>query len=302
MMIKSETMNKIREESNQWRELEQSLLAYHFDDGSIERVLEALKAYQNEDGGFGHGIESDFHLPLSTPMATTVAMQILIKLEQNNQVIEMVKNAIKYFEANYIPARKGWFALRKEVNDFPHAPWWHFNSENGQTVIDKFWGNPSAEIISYLLAYQQFITTIDIDALKEYTIEYFLACNQLESPHEIYCFIRLYQQLNSQDQLRIRNHLVKAIRNLVCYDQEKWKTYVSMPLDFIEKIDNETFELVEEEIRKNEKYFMELLDEQGRIEPHWSWGVYEEAWQGARASWCGVLTLKKLYYFKRQKP
>lgn len=52
------------------RGLERSLFEYEFENGSQESVLAELITYQNKDGGFGNGIEPDFWLPNSSPMAT----------------------------------------------------------------------------------------------------------------------------------------------------------------------------------------------------------------------------------------
>ena len=48
---------------NNARLLERQLFAYHFKGGSREQVLTALRAYQNEDGGFGHALEPDIRCP-----------------------------------------------------------------------------------------------------------------------------------------------------------------------------------------------------------------------------------------------
>ena len=40
------------------RPVELARWQYHFEQGSKENVLKALAAYQNEDGGFGHGLEA----------------------------------------------------------------------------------------------------------------------------------------------------------------------------------------------------------------------------------------------------
>lgn len=41
------------------RPLDLARWKYHFENGSEQEVLAALSAYQNEDGGFGHGLEED---------------------------------------------------------------------------------------------------------------------------------------------------------------------------------------------------------------------------------------------------
>lgn len=45
------------------RPLEVARWEYLFENGSKERVIYYLSAYQNDDGGFGNGIEPDFWLP-----------------------------------------------------------------------------------------------------------------------------------------------------------------------------------------------------------------------------------------------
>lgn len=59
------------------RPLDLARWQYHFEGGRKENVIEALSAYQNEDGGFGHGLEADFWNPNSSPMATSAAAQYL---------------------------------------------------------------------------------------------------------------------------------------------------------------------------------------------------------------------------------
>ena len=63
------------------RPLEVARWEYLFEGGSRERVLEILGAYQNEDGGFGHGLKPDFWLPSSSPMATWAAVRILSEVD-----------------------------------------------------------------------------------------------------------------------------------------------------------------------------------------------------------------------------
>lgn len=41
------------------RPLDLARWRFHFEGGGAAPVLEALSAYQNEDGGFGHALEAD---------------------------------------------------------------------------------------------------------------------------------------------------------------------------------------------------------------------------------------------------
>ena len=51
------------------RPLELALWQFDFENGSPERVADMLRFYQNEDGGFGNGVEPDSWNPESSPYA-----------------------------------------------------------------------------------------------------------------------------------------------------------------------------------------------------------------------------------------
>jgi hypothetical protein len=66
---------------NNCNPLYDALFAFHFGGGGAEAVVSGLERFRNGDGGFGHGLEHDFLMPDSSPMATTVALQIFGKSE-----------------------------------------------------------------------------------------------------------------------------------------------------------------------------------------------------------------------------
>ncbi|MFD4945788.1 hypothetical protein ACFVYE_29840 [Streptomyces sp. NPDC058239] len=59
------------------RVLEQRRFAHHFLKGSAEAVETALAAYLNEDGGYGHALEPDLRGPVSQPLHTAHALNVL---------------------------------------------------------------------------------------------------------------------------------------------------------------------------------------------------------------------------------
>ncbi|MGW1029776.1 hypothetical protein ACWD4J_39900 [Streptomyces sp. NPDC002577] len=59
------------------RVLEQQRFAYHFLNGSADRVETALTAYLNEDDGYGHALEPDLRGPVSQPLHTGHALRVL---------------------------------------------------------------------------------------------------------------------------------------------------------------------------------------------------------------------------------
>ncbi|MFG2628872.1 hypothetical protein [Streptomyces sp. NPDC048473] len=59
------------------RVLEQRRFAHHFLKGSADAVETALAAYLNEDGGYGHALEPDLRGPVSQPLHTAHALNVL---------------------------------------------------------------------------------------------------------------------------------------------------------------------------------------------------------------------------------
>ncbi|GGN64071.1 hypothetical protein GCM10010112_23930 [Actinoplanes lobatus] len=57
------------------RPLERRLFATCFEGESPDGVVDALRAYRNADGGFGHGLEPDKRCPASLPIDVEIAFQ-----------------------------------------------------------------------------------------------------------------------------------------------------------------------------------------------------------------------------------
>ncbi|MHA7966735.1 hypothetical protein ACX93W_21730 [Paenibacillus sp. CAU 1782] len=70
----------LREPRIIWRNgrlLERRIFEYIFLGGSKSNVVSSLKAYQNDDGGFGNAIEPDLRAPNSQPLFLEFALRIL---------------------------------------------------------------------------------------------------------------------------------------------------------------------------------------------------------------------------------
>lgn len=288
--INSDQINKAEKYiKKNCRDLEKVRFDYLFGGGSQSVVVDELKKFQNQDGGFGNGLEPDFLLPDSSPMATTIAFQFLDEIDKPDGAA--VKKAIKYFEGSFVKERQGWFTVPEKVNNYPHTGWWHWDTNEKQTVIDQSWGNPTAEIVGYLNKYQRLIATIDLDALTEYTIKYWEDKNDFPSEHEVYCFIRLYNQLQIDKANRLKEKLSEAAEKLVCLDPRKWNTYVPQPLQFENFIKNG--------ITENLDYLVDTIGENGVWSPNWTWHQYKDIWPKQKVKWEGVITIHNLGILKK---
>jgi hypothetical protein len=58
--------------------LSEAIVRYHWRNGPAAEVISALATYQNDDGGFGKGLEVDIKAPVSNPFAARLAMQVML--------------------------------------------------------------------------------------------------------------------------------------------------------------------------------------------------------------------------------
>lgn len=294
-LISKNSFNKASEAIKSYgRSLEKSIFENYFYNGNGKNILDELKKYQNKDGGFGHGIESDFRLPYSSPMATSVGVRHLSQIDDTDEAKEMIKSAIGYFEESFDKERNGWFVASKEINDFPHAPWWNYNEDEGMTIIDRNWGNPSAEITACLYKYREFLQDLDVDKLVEFAISYIEKKEKFDSEIEIFCYIRLYEVLTKDLQERLEKRIRVALPQVIEYDREKWTEYVPKPVEFVLCPERSKFGVDEVKIDESLDFLVEQIEKHGKINPPWGESFYLGELKPAYNEWIGVLTLDAL--------
>ncbi|CAG7633854.1 hypothetical protein ACFQI7_18540 [Paenibacillus allorhizosphaerae] len=123
------------------RLLDRKRFEYHFEGGSQEGVIEALRAYQNPDGGFGNALEPDIRCPFSQPVPTEMALAIMDQIDYfDPRILEGIN---RFLRENTL--REGGLPLAfRSVNDFPHAPWWKTKEDDRPSI------NPTGTIIGLL--------------------------------------------------------------------------------------------------------------------------------------------------------
>lgn len=276
------------------RPLERAIFNYYFKDSSDDDILTSLEAFQNLDGGFGKGLEPDFKLMQSSPMATSIGLRHLSKIDKSARAQKMISKAIKYLETSFDCARNGWYSIPSNDNNYPHAPWWEFREDINMTVIDYSWGNPTAELIGYLYKYEEYLDNLDIYSLINNAIDNLNARTEFNSEHEIFCYISMYNTLNKEFSSQIKDTLSLAISQLANINQCEWMNYVPTPLRFINMDSKDFFGIKHEFIDFNLDYLIDKLEEEGKILPTWQWDKYLEVWEFAKTEWMGLLTLECL--------
>ncbi|HEV2377279.1 MAG TPA: hypothetical protein VGS19_34585 [Streptosporangiaceae bacterium] len=103
------------------RVLEKRRFERLFADGAPGPVRDAVAAYRNPDGGFGHGMEPDCRCPASQPAAAELALRILDEAGEWDSVL--VGGACDWLQLNSATGGGATF-VEATVDGWPHAPWW----------------------------------------------------------------------------------------------------------------------------------------------------------------------------------
>lgn len=271
------------------RELEQRLFDFYFRDGSPEAVLEALAAYQNEDGGFGHALEPDFRLPASSPMATSVAFQVMdvVGAAADNP---LVQNGIRYLLSTYHQEGGYWPKAFADVNDYAHAPWWHAWNDNPPNEDE--WPNPTAELTGVLYRYDSLVPADFLSRLTERAYQNIHHQTHIEDRYSLLCWQRALPDLP----LLLRTPVEAKIRQTYTswYPFDPDKLHELNLLVFAPTPDSLLGEMYGDELRPHLNALMQSQNEDGCWEPAWAWGQYEDVWPIARKEWCGRITLENV--------
>lgn len=118
------------------RPLDYTRWKYLFESGSCRDFLSVLSSYQNEDGGFGYNIECNNWNPNSSPYTICIALDYLDTAEDDTCAIkdEIITGILKYLDSGSYLLENGWVGMQgiPGNNDFPHLPWFHFDSQKGK--------------------------------------------------------------------------------------------------------------------------------------------------------------------------
>ena len=278
------------------RLLERALFAHHFELSGNDGVLTALSAYQNEDGGFGNGLEPDFRLPASSPLATTVALQILRDIGATSNT-PMVQQAIAYLLDKYNPDGEAWLSVPPEVNDYPHAFWWTWPTIAGRHPELAFYANPHAEIVAHFWHFMELVPRQLLDELTAVSITHLNQLTNEIDRHSFSCYLYWLKSDNIPDGAKtaVFQKLAAALPHTVALDPEAWLGYDLQP---IEVADSPTAPFAAELHGSIAANLDHLLNEQGidgAWSPVWEWSALNaDAWAQAQQEWQSVLTLRAL--------
>lgn len=284
------------------RPLDMARWRFLFEDGSREDVLHILAAYQNSDGGFGHALEPDCWSPLSSPIQTWVATEILGELRMENSTHPMIRGILRYLGSGQDFDGAVWANSVPANNDYPHATWWQY------TPGQKPSYNPTACLAGFIIRHAEPDSPVYALGcrLARESYRYFKAHDLLDEMHTVSCFIRLYDYLTEAgaedlvDLTEFGDLLCRRIRTAITADKSKWDIeYVCKPSLFIRSKES----IFYRQNREIADYECEFIAKTQQPDGTWgitfSWDAYPEEWSVSKNWWKCDLILQNLKYVKQ---
>ncbi|HXM54126.1 MAG TPA: hypothetical protein VOB72_01960 [Candidatus Dormibacteraeota bacterium] len=123
------------------RLLDRHRFAHLFRGADRTPALATLRAYQNPDGGFGHGLEPDLRGPISQPQPVELALRLLDEWDAMDD--PMVAGACDYL-VSITRSEGGVPFVLPSARAYPRGPWWEAGDEPPASL------NPTAAIAGLL--------------------------------------------------------------------------------------------------------------------------------------------------------
>ena len=273
------------------RPLDGALLNFTLGHGSDEAVMVALIAFQNPDGGFGHGLEPDTRSPASSAIATSIGLRLLVRVGAPAHHPTVV-GAMDWLDGALDRENGVWPIVGQDVGLAPHAPWWTW-SEDMAANWNGFHFNPTAEILAHLYHWRA-ATPAGVLECAEAGLRRALAGTPLlEGAYDLKCAIRLAETDGlPADLAKPLEALLR--RSIAAHDPADEH---ASPFDAAATPASPFADLVDGRL---EAALTGLIDSQAEDggwlwNPEWAWGyVDKKAWAAAHRDWRGQLTRENL--------
>ena len=266
---------------------------YLFNGGTKENIVSEMLKYQNADGGFGNGFESDVILPLSAAIPSAEAIFQSYEYDLDCKA-DWFTNLLRYFENSVQPIPAFWEAVPKEIMDYPRAPWWNYEE------CTEFSPNPCAIIASAFILHGT-----DKQRGLGFTVAKkcfdLLISNNFCGDHDSYNIIKLVEKLKSIDSPLVSDEIIISMRRRVaeniCFDKTKWNDYVSQPLDFADSPNSLWYRDAKKGIDENFQFWIDSINDDGVWNPNFSWGVDSDISKQVTENWKGYIAVKRAKIF-----
>lgn len=264
------------------RMLEYYMIQSLFENKDNEIIEELLK-FQNEDGGFGHGLEPDVQMPYSSVLATNVAIKALACVKDVLLKEDIVKGIVHYFEDVY-NEKKNRFSMSEDsrLDDYPHAVWWNFNK-----LDENFpFGNPDPEVIGFLHANKKHMRKLEINKHIDDVITFVMSDRFLESSmHTLLSTMTFYKLVDKNAKAKIRERIQLLVDKEITEGIGKWDEYSLEPYKIY--VIESSFLESHKDVLKENLYRVESKVSHLDVMPNWKWYQYDEVFEIVKNDWIG---------------
>lgn len=275
---------------------------YHFEGGSRKAVLDALRFYQNEDGGIGNGLEADNLNPHSSPITTLTAADLLEEIGWTDASHPIVQGMLRYLASgvHFNAEHNQWMNTIPSNNDYPHAIWWGYDGK------DDFRYNPTVGLATFILRFATPGSELyqkGVQIAKE-ALDWFLAGEGNNERHVVGLFIPLYQVLQEKalalvDMEQLSCELQKQVQGSITQDTSKWAVeYATKPSAF-RIIPGSMFYEANADVADYECQFIrETQCENGSWPITWQWWNDYKEFTLSAAWWRAIFCIENMLYLQ----
>lgn len=282
------------------RPVELAMYRCFFENGSKLELINALKPYQNPDGGFGNALGPDNWNPHSTPITTNSALIFLFETGALGEAGKMAEGIAQYLTSGQDFHKEScrWFGSIESNKDYPHAIWW----ERDENDAIPSW-NPTVSLAAFLVCMGE------RGPWKELVRQAFeeLAQTEEKDGDGLKCYMLAWKLLKKYgitdviDFVRAQEVIQRTVSRVICKETEKYGVeYEPSPSWYFQ--DDSPFFSAELSpfIQAELEALGRLQQDDGGFDISWQWYTpYEKEFRQAKAWWRPRVTMEKLRFYQR---
>ncbi len=245
-----------------------------FEDGSAEAVADALLAYQNADGGFGHALEADLWSPFSTPMGACAALNYLSLSGRRDLTHPAYQGLLRYLRSGAGREGDQWLFCLPENDAYPHAPWYIFSEQTNRQESLGVTATLSAFLIARLPASDPLSQRARAEAPA------LLACLHGDAPLGELGLSGLMNLLSAcveqhvaqVDAAELSSELDRRYLSTIRAGLGHWDQYVHRPSIVVRSPASPLYPALSREVEEELDFLLRTRESGGVWPVYWSWG------------------------------